>query len=1749
MENNTPPVQAQVPLANPAPAPAQLSVQSPTSNTPPQHYSGGALPGSIDYQFDDPSVKSTNDFINPFNDVNVPDAATQPVVQKDPVNSILDKLASAPVSRDTQSANANFDWDKTRADRYVNSDYYKELGFDPNADNETKYGDRQTWGNAMSQALVGGAKLAGQSFIQGWEGWGNLANALFNWDSNKSFEERLMGTPDELEAQNQKQEDVMNKYAIFQTPEDTDGVFNKHFIGNMIQQGGFAVGAVAQFLSEEFLTAGIATGLEGADLGVMMTKFGGKSVTASEAMADAVKVGAETYKDESIVSGLVGQAKKLIPLSDTASAMIKASKEGAGAMQMANIGLGGVKRALAEANMAFTQGRMLAAGTYGDLYGKLRQEYIDKNGQEPIGDDLNKIKDTAESAASNDFIVNSGIQLLTNRIQFSNILDKFGYERDVAKDAAQSMGKDLMQVSGKLVGDETGNITKQVYSKGITGALGTFKDIAADYGTKQAAWEITKDLGKGMFKWETAGGIHMLMQDVTNKSLQDYYYDLYKDPQHADFGKSLSNATKGEATMQGVQSFLMGALTGRLLSPFNSAMEGVAETVQRRLGPKPTEIGEDGVARTLSAKEVKERQQQDKQTTVDTLNQFFKDPGNALKENIKSFKVQSGAAEKMSSAATLGDQYYYSNAKDSALANVVAAAKKTDMLDSVLDTIKNYGDTFKDPQQFKDAFGLDQEEHSVPDIRQFFEKVSGKIKDYSKSYDKLMDKYSDLVQPELYKPGSEGHQDAMFAQKALHDSIEMLATDKFKGEQAAIRMTKIYNDLGKNPTIGPASQRAVEILGSEFHTKTEVDVLKGEISSMKLNPKPDFQVKQDIANKQNQLDALLKWQESYKAFQEKPREEQQKDPDMMSAYGSYLSAVHQENGHGYHIRFDDIDDGFNSVVDHVQLNKDNQDYTEAFNTIANPAFFKTMYGKIIDAQKAVAEQIKQEQIAKVGLTKNPFEKPVTVGDSTSTTVTNPAGTAEDLEEDLHNAYHEYTEEQADNGQPADSYSLWLKFNEHAQALKAVYSHISSDQISKTAPEMIITPPNVVTTPVVNAAGKSRTLIENGQVTDPHKIENTVLDQANFKDGVNGEVMTSHPEMFSNYKQINPASTIATKSDNYTVDKATGKRERTTTNQNYEQLLGTSAISIGTPVHFRADVDMKDFDQYNYLDTDEFTKRTKADYFDENNRIKPGMKDDFPIGIYTMVNGKEVQLGHVRTVKWLEAKAPDGSSLNVAEEREGLEDNVAHNIEQLRDFRNQFYTLHNEDPNFEHHETINNKSEGTIRINKNNTKTKISEAMHPETGLGVIKNGSVYLDKSSAMDVPEEDILKTGSFDGKDGWPVAILHTPTGRKFVTYLNLPKLESKHSDLIVEGWKAFHELIDQHEGGKDFDKNSAEYKLAQAIYKAYGSELSVNEKPSFKLLQRYVDDHITHLSSESYDTSKEGKSAFNITDAGKIFSWAIDKGQKDRDKETDKLVLNKPSELNTENSLKLNDLLSKLYYTVKLSGEDANGNYNHGLNSDKKKQFLSYEDGKLKMSKPRIYNDYMRDILETNLDKGVPVDPKDPNSPWNHFANPVTQFTRSEMKKPAANFDSNEPAPVAPNMVNTSDLKKGDSFTHDGQNYTVRSIGANIYNSFATHDIFGEDHALSKFPDKVEKNHPDGWRGSLPEQSETKQSLMDMAAKTKAPVDFSDLMGMDFGDQIKDFGIDNDFDVDPEDYASIRTVADRVVKEDPNTTRNCN
>ncbi len=903
-------------------------------------FNGGYIADAIQPEYLT-SDKTILDFVNPFEGIVTPSIIGNTSGSGDVVGDAFSKFASKS-SSDTANATPEFFDYKANADRYTNSAYYKELGFDPYADNETKYGNRQTWGNTIGNALGGGSKLAAQTFISGWKGWGDMANALFSWDYNK-----LTGSPDELLELSNDQNEIMNKYAIYQTPESEESVFNRQFLGNMLQQGGFAVGALAQFATEELLTAGLASGLGLGKATITGGRFLSKTVETGELLNDAKKLG-DIWKSENLVQGLLKGAKRLVPLAETTEEIAKSYKAGAGALQLASIGAGGIKRALAEANMAFTESRMEAAGTYGDLYNKLSNEYIRTNGQAPVGDDLNKIRDTAQQAAGDNFKINAGILLVSNRIQFDNLFSKFGADRRIIKEVGE-LGEKVIKVTGKIGGEET----TRLYEKGILGAAGKYSQIAADFGKRTAAWEAIKG-SKGLLKFEVAEGIQEVLQDLSNNTMQDYYYDLYHGAKGYSKGRSLDRAIEKEKSNQGLQTFLMGALTGALLSPMTHGIEL-------------------GVDRLRISGEQRAQNAADKTNAINTLNAFYSDPNIFLKEGIATLKVQEAAADKMQEALKNRDRYTYNNQKDSAFSDLVSAAIKTNSLPSLLDTMRGYADHIT-PEQFKEHTGLDPVEDNIKDTRTYFNNIADSIESFSKNYEALNDKYGDLVIPELYKNGSVGQLQALVAKKALDDAIQVLATNRYKSEQALLRAQEIYRDLSKNKSIATSSAEAFTTLGSINEVTKQVGLLKEELKGLNDNPVKNDQINQIIAQKQAELNSLNKWKETYQVWNDTQNPlDRYKLADAMEAYKDYINAKNKQYNLSSVISNDDIQDTFHNLADYTVLNDDHEAFIQAYNVLANPQRFVVYHGKLMDAINNVREKFLAEQTSEVEANDGPKE--------------------------------------------------------------------------------------------------------------------------------------------------------------------------------------------------------------------------------------------------------------------------------------------------------------------------------------------------------------------------------------------------------------------------------------------------------------------------------------------------------------------------------------------------------------------------------------------------------------------------------------------------------------------------------------------------------------------------------------------------------------------------------------------------------
>lgn len=941
-----------------------------------------------------------------------PDAFISPIGSNPPNidnnQSSFGQYVDAP-SLQEKMAPIQFDWEKTQADRFTQSKYFTAKGFDPYAGyenidgksynvNELKYAGAQTWGDVMSNAVGGSLSLAKNTFVEGWKGWANIANAFRTIGTDESFMEALAGSPEELMQKDREQKAIFNKYAIFKSPihESNLGVFNREFVGDMIQQSGFSLGAGAQFLSEMALTWGIGEGLGAVAKGAGWLA---KGITATEEGVDALSM-LEKTKQIASKGEVVNAARKI---SDPTSLkeygqkvlswageqftdvtgiknMTEAYKAGASTYQLAAMGVGGITRFGAAVNMAATEARFEAANTYGQLYGNLVTEWQDKNnGNLPTGDDLERIRKTAYAAGTDVFVANTALLMAFNQLEFGNIMSKFGSSSRLMREALEQGEGELFSVTGKLrrdvaskVGGEglkEGQKATQAYLKGTFGTLSNFNTIRKDFGLGTALWQVAKR--SPATKLQIGEGVQEILQNTTDKTFTDYYTNLYhggKDIEGNSFLKDLTAADWGsglqsQLSMEGWQTFLMGAATGLFITPVQSATMGGFKKANAAINKQYQ--GEVDAHKKIM------------QANLDVLNTWYSDPSKALNEHINGLKVQGKADKNMQEAVQRGDRYEFHNAKDDAFANAVAVAIKTGNYESFVDSIKEMGERLTD-DQFEQAFGLKPTSGNKINARAFTQSVVKDVEKYYDNWQNLKDKFAYLVQPELYDKDSKDFKTAKLAKTILDHAIETLATTSHHADRTLERAIELRTKASAIPGIGMSVNKSFEVLTSTTRAADELRRLKEEITNLEglsSDPTVSYQLK----NKKEQQKHLEEWLVSYVRLEELIEAGAKPSPfvggttdmyklqeRMKSSFQDYIFTLNnQYEKDTYVLDKNQINEAFSSLIDFNTLNRDNGQYVQALNVLSDPRGFALMYERMMEGAKAAIEKLKKEHTKEV----------------------------------------------------------------------------------------------------------------------------------------------------------------------------------------------------------------------------------------------------------------------------------------------------------------------------------------------------------------------------------------------------------------------------------------------------------------------------------------------------------------------------------------------------------------------------------------------------------------------------------------------------------------------------------------------------------------------------------------------------------------------------------------------------------------
>lgn len=858
------------------------------------------------------------------------------------LGSAIDDMVTAPKSLYEKSAPVFFNAKELQFDRYKNSQYYKTYGLDLGGNNEEVYGQRQTWGDTMSNAFKGAGNLAWNGFVDGWKGWGRMGSAIYNLDFNK-----LHGDDASMMELNSNMEDIMNRYAIFNTEESENTFFNRKTLGNFMQQSGFTVGTIAQTVAEQLITKAIEAAIfvptagvgsaalevaEDTRTALAWANIGKKMFNMNKWYKDLKKLG-DIYKDEKVISNIFKTVGSKLPGVDVAMDLSKAYGAGAGAKQLAYIGVGGVKRLLSEGNLAFTEARMEAAGTYSDMYNKMYQDHVNKTGQAPTGEQIANIKKNASAAADDNFAFNSALLGTMNRIQFDNVFKSFKGAGRMGSLFGEAENN-LLKVTGKAVGEEGDKILSQYYRKGITGQLGITGAIAKDFGKTTAAKELGFSMLKSGMKWEGAEGLQELLQEGSNNYFQDYYYNMYNND-HADKRESLSKAVDSQMNMQGLKTFMSGALTGMMISG-------------------PTHLTERAM-QNMTAKQRKANKERNEETDnhLIEVNAVMKDASALFNESLRNLQLQNETSGALNTAAIAKNKFEFENIKSTALAQLVAKAVRTNTHEGLLDSLKDYTTAFS-KEEFEKAFiGTQYTDDNKSSAADYVGKVVDGIESYVTTYNELQEKFGDKVNPYMYHENSKEYRNAMIEKNTLDHVIEKIAGNKFKHEDTLNRMTSIAAKAAADPAIGSSMSAIYTVLGSETNTAQELVMLREELKNLVANPTADRETTKLIKQTQEQIEHLEAWRESKDELLDEITVDKS-----LKAFKGYLASKNKEFGIDASISIDGANDHFNNLHDYVKLNRKAQDHTEAIDMLMNPRYFSKLHKRLTQGAHIAASRLR-----------------------------------------------------------------------------------------------------------------------------------------------------------------------------------------------------------------------------------------------------------------------------------------------------------------------------------------------------------------------------------------------------------------------------------------------------------------------------------------------------------------------------------------------------------------------------------------------------------------------------------------------------------------------------------------------------------------------------------------------------------------------------------------------------------------------
>jgi hypothetical protein len=888
-----------------------------------------------------------NNVGNPITGTNPQSKASSGVNNMDAINGIINatnkKIAVGenPYSR-MRSFTYNGDYDGANFERYYSSgDTYDKLGFSPYRDNESLYNNKMTMGDEFVRAASQWDNLAMTGFKSGIKSWGTL------------FTDPL--APD-LESAKEMQKAM----AIGSS---TKGGFGG-FVTNTFLNSAYSIGIAADFLGEEMAMAAVtaytgglagevtipgmaakaglasrkllALGEMGAKLGSKAKEFN-KSKKAFEA-SESLRKAANNMDNIFDVSSarqfyskaLTGAANIINPFENTVNAFRKTDY----ASDLAKtIGRSGafiddiiqIKTGVSEAKL---EGGMVKI----DATKELIDDFREKNGRDPEGDELAKIEALSSEEARRTAFWNLPAIMTSNKLLYSTMMlpiskmigrtgtGTANLIEDIAAKSTKATATDIFEVTGKDAMSQIKAAGKSLIKPKFYGKYGT-----------------------NYLKANFAEGIQENLQEAISQGAIQHALAVQEDPKMAAYQGYMGHfldGMKDQASAQGFETFASGFAMGMFVQPI---MAVPAWSMAK---------GSELFKNKEKLAQVKEERDRALAKQASTLNEIANNDIKYFAPDIINAVKNGSLSDDLVYAASEGDHKGAQDAKEDIQRNHIITALQSGKYDILLDKLADYKNLT--PQEAIEAFGkygLDKKQ-SVK-AQTLIDDVIKRAEGIRERYEEVAETHPNPFDYTQYKKGSANYNAAVMGYFSWEEAKKNLVFAKSSFESYTNRIQSMANTFAdfSNNIAKADAQSLMSILNKQGLDK-EIQTLRMELRSL-----GDVDGQKSVKTKKEKtLELLEDFRESLKEAQTTIRdnkitafkERKKAFEPVKKDFEKYVQFLSRKNGT---VVFDtEMNKAFQILMDSYTMSNELQGLAKSINVLSSPNGFLNVQKRI---QKAI----------------------------------------------------------------------------------------------------------------------------------------------------------------------------------------------------------------------------------------------------------------------------------------------------------------------------------------------------------------------------------------------------------------------------------------------------------------------------------------------------------------------------------------------------------------------------------------------------------------------------------------------------------------------------------------------------------------------------------------------------------------------------------------------------------------------------